>query len=203
MTTSPKPMRMSQGPVIRRARPADAEGLARVNIAAWQDAYPGVLPEGYLLGMSSQTDARRWRVDLWRPQPGTRVFVADDPARGPQRRILGYGMCGPQRSRLPGIDGEFYALYVDPAVQQGGLGRRLMAAMADYMIGRRITSACVWVLRDNPARWFYQGLGGRLAGEQAIPFAGIKLPQLAYAWPDTSALSHLVASASRSAPGNP
>ena len=40
----------------------------------------------------------------------------------------------------------------------------------------------LWVLRDNPSRWFYQRLGGKPVAEASIQFAGAKLPQTAFVW---------------------
>jgi hypothetical protein len=55
-------------------------------------------------------------------------------------------------------------------------------------------SACVWVLRDNPARWFYHHLGGRTVAEGSIRYAGAQLSQVAYAWPDLASLTRLARS---------
>ena len=43
-------------------------------------------------------------------------------------------------------------------------------------------SAFLWVLRDNPSRWFYQRLGGRPAAEGTTRVAGRDVPQVAYVW---------------------
>ena len=40
----------------------------------------------------------------------------------------------------------------------------------------------LWVLRDNPTRWFYQRLGGRAPGQETIRFAGRQVEQMAYLW---------------------
>ena len=40
----------------------------------------------------------------------------------------------------------------------------------------------LWVLRDNPTRWFYQHLGGRPAGREVIRFAGQMMEQVAFVW---------------------
>ena len=40
----------------------------------------------------------------------------------------------------------------------------------------------VWVLRDNPSRWFYQRLGGRSVAEQTIQIAGQAVAQTAFVW---------------------
>jgi GNAT superfamily N-acetyltransferase len=177
-----------QVPQIRRARPGDAEGIGRVHVAAWRETYPGVLPAAYLAGMSAAAHARSWGSVLSRPGQAQGVFVAEDAKRG----VIGYASCGRRRSRIPEVEGEFHALYVDPDAQERGVGRLLMAAMAgDLLITRRMTSACVWVLKDNPSRWFYQHLGGALAAEAPIRFAGATVRQLAYVWQDRAALLKL------------
>jgi hypothetical protein len=42
----------------------------------------------------------------------------------------------------------------------------------------------VWVLAANPARFFYEAMGGARAGERLEEFAGTQLEELAYGWPD-------------------
>ncbi len=173
---------------VRRAQVADAAGIARVQVAAWRDTYPGVLPAPYLVGLSVGREEIRWRRRLGRPHPQTATFVANDPEAG----VVGYATCGPNRWRLPlPIEGEFYELYVDPAAQGHQLGRRLVAAMAAWLLAQHMRSACVQVLRDNPARWFYKHLAGRLVLEGATRFAGARLAQLTYAWPDIQSLDRL------------
>lgn len=178
-------------PQVRRARPADAAVIARINIAAWRDTYAGVLPAPYLVGMSEATGTNRWRIRLSYYTHQSATFVAELPRVG----VIGYGSCGASRNTLPtGVDGEFYELYIEPPAQGTQAGRRLMAGMADHLLKRRMNSACVWVLRDNPTRWFYQHLGGRLSAEATIRFAGVPLVQVAYAWPDLASLDRLARS---------
>jgi ribosomal protein S18 acetylase RimI-like enzyme len=160
-------------------------------VHAWRDTYAGVLPQRYLVGLSADLTAQRWRIRLSRGDPGSTTFVAADPEHG----IVAYGNCGPKRTALPsGIDGEFYELYVDPAAQGRRIGRMLMSEMAAHLVARRMRSACVWVLRDNPARWFYPHLGARMVAEGSIRYAGAQLCQVAYAWPDVGSLSRLARS---------
>jgi hypothetical protein len=40
----------------------------------------------------------------------------------------------------------------------------------------------LWVLNDNPSRWFYTHLGGRAVQEKTVGWAGVKLRQSAYLW---------------------
>ena len=177
---------------IRLARPADAAGIARVHVATWRDTYPGVLPAAYLVALSAETEERRWRGRLARPAAGCATFVADDPQVG----VSGYATCGANRRPLPvKIDGEVYEIYVDPCAQGRHLGRRLIAAMADRLLVQGFRSACIRVLRDNPTRWFYRHLNGRLILEETIRFAGADLSQLTYVWPDLASLQRLAGEA--------
>jgi hypothetical protein len=43
-------------------------------------------------------------------------------------------------------------------------------------------SVFLWVLRDNPSRWFYQRLGGRRAADGQTIVAGVAIPKTAYVW---------------------
>jgi hypothetical protein len=49
-------------------------------------------------------------------------------------------------------------------------------------------------LRDNPARFFYERLGGRLVSHKPIPVGGISVEALAYGWPDLPAYLTAVSS---------
>lgn len=68
------------------------------------------------------------------------------------------------------------------------MGRGLMCIMAEELVdrGRGRTGAALWLLRGNdPARTFYERLGGVLVGERpdATP------AEVAYGWIDLSALT--------------
>lgn len=171
---------MSQAPNVRPATAADAAGIARVHVASWRSTYPGILPDRFLVNLSPEAYARRWRALLGADRRGRRTFVAIDPAEG----IVGFASCGPQRTSIPGYDGEFYAIYLHDHAQGQGWGRRLMATMAAELLGEGTRSAVVWVLRDNPSRWFYERLGGQRLAEQPISFAGARLSEVAYGWMD-------------------
>ncbi len=167
---------------IRRARPADASAIAAVHVAAWQSAYPGILPEAYLARLSAIRQAAHYDQAI-RAEGG--VFVAaawgaDLPAGSPPR-IVGFTTAG--LARASGIaEGEIETLYVLDDWRDRGLGRRLMRAAAGYLQGRGCRSVFLWVLRDNPSRWFYLRLGGRPVAESVIRVAGRPVAQTAFLW---------------------
>lgn len=175
--------------VIRPARAADAAGIAKVHVATWRTTYPGLIPDTYLLSLSPRLYAERWRAMLSRRATARGTFVAVEPPHG----VVGFASCGSQRTELEGFSGEFYAIYLYDFVQGRGLGRQLMAAMAADMKRAGMDSALVWVLSGNPARWFYERLGGVRVAEQKITFAGAPLTEVAYGWRDLAPLARLSA----------
>lgn len=184
--------------VIRAAVPSDAPGIASAHVASWRTTYPGVVPDAYLVGLSAETSALRWCRILSRRGRGHGTLVAVDPTAGGKGSgiedgIVGFATWGSQRTTLDGYPGEFYALYLVDSAQGQGIGRRLMAAMASELLYAGVGSAVVWVLRDNPARWFYERLGGRRIAEQPITFAGAPLTEVAYGWRDLVPLARLSA----------
>ncbi|MDZ5648267.1 GNAT family N-acetyltransferase [Nitrospirillum sp. BR 11828] len=188
---------MAHGPaeigLVRPATVADAAAIARVHVASWRTTYPGQLPDDYLVGLSPEGHAQRWRGLLAGRQRRTFVAVGENIAADglPATGVVGFATCGAQRTEIRGYEGEFYAIYLYDHAQNQGHGRRLMAAMATELMSSGMRSACVWVLRDNPARWFYERLGGSRLAEQPITFAGARLTEVAYGWLDLAPLARL------------
>ena len=172
---------------IRRARLADAVPIAAVHVAAWRSTYPGILPDAYLARMSVPRQAGHYERAI-RGGVGVHVATAsgvDVGAEGGPPRVVGFATAGP--SRAPGAadllaDGEIETLYVLDDWRERGIGRRLMRAAAGHLAGIGCTSALVWVLRDNPSRWFYARLGGRAGAESLVEVGGQAIPQTAYVW---------------------
>jgi len=172
---------------VRKARPADAIAIGAVHVAAWRSTYPGILPDRYLARMSVSRQAAHYDAAI---RSGTGVFVATasgvDVPNGSVTRIIGFATAGRARSGEIGGrrlgEGEVETLYVLDDWRDRGIGRRLMRAAATHLIENQCKSAYLWVLRDNPSRWFYQRLGGRAVAEATIPFAGQSVVQVAFAW---------------------
>lgn len=177
--------------IIRNAAPGDALRIAQVHVASWRSTYPTMLPPRYLLGLSEERLQRQWYAMLIDEaiRLGQGTVVADDSPNG----LVGFGSYGAQRTRLDGYAGEFYTLYLLDDAKGLGLGRRLMAAMAERLLEVGTRSAIVWCLRDNPARWFYERLGGQRIGERPTHFAGTDLVEIAYGWRDLVPLARMSA----------
>jgi ribosomal protein S18 acetylase RimI-like enzyme len=173
---------------VRRARPDDAPGIAAVHVAAWRSAYAGILDDDFLAGLSEDRLADFYRRAILDRREGHVVFVAaaggvDQPGdqAGPQPGIIGFASGG--RARRAGLgEGEVETLYVLDDFRERGIGRRLMRAMAAHLRAIGCNSAHVWVLAENPARYFYRHLGGRLVMQEPIQVAGKALRQSAFTW---------------------
>jgi ribosomal protein S18 acetylase RimI-like enzyme len=169
---------------IRRARPGDAVGIAAVHVAAWRSAYPGILPNDYLARLSVPRQAAHYDRAV---RSGSGVFVAVasgiDVPPGERPRIVGFATAARVFMADPVLaDGEIGTLYVLDDYRERGLGRRLIRAAGSYLAGAGCQSAFLWVLRENPSRWFYQRLGGRAVAEAEIRVAGRAVMQMAFVW---------------------
>lgn len=170
---------------IRPARLEDAATLARIYVETWRDTYAGVLPDEMLVNMSDVRHAAAWSHELSGNDRFGDTLAADAPNDG----IVGLATVGATR-RSPDsfIDGgEVYRLYVRPGWQGRGIGRALMLASFDWMLARKLGVAMVWVVAQNPARFFYERLGGIRLGEREEHLGGRVVQEIAYGWNDLKA----------------
>jgi ribosomal protein S18 acetylase RimI-like enzyme len=123
--------------------------------------------------------------------PGDRecFYVALDESG----ELVGISAAGPtehgQFAEAPEKTGEIFALYVLPAYQGRGHGRRLVEATARHLAQSGLTALIIRCLKTNPpGRAFYEALGGRLVGEVAWEEHGFTGQEVVYLWPDTRAL---------------
>ncbi len=169
---------------VRPAVPSDAAAIALVHVRAWRSAYAGLLPADYLAGLSEARHAAQHRAAI---DSGRGVLVAE--AEG---GVVGF--CTVGRARRAGLgDGEVETLYVLDDWRDQGIGRGLLRAGAALLEGRGCRSVFLWVLDDNPSRWFYERLGGRAAARSKTEVAGRPFGQTAYAWDPVGLLTNAAA----------
>jgi len=163
--------------VIRRAAPGDAAAIARVHVETWRSAYAGMVPDRVLLGMTADRHALQWSRQITSHRRDEFVMVAEYAEHG----VIGFGSAG--RTRGGDRDrGEVFTLYVHPDCQGLGAGRRLLGALFEGLGGRGMLSAVIWVLADNPSRFFYEAMGGVHAARRHEKIWGERLPEFAYSW---------------------
>jgi len=167
--------------IIRRARPTDATAIGAVHVAAWRSTYAGILPHDYLTRLSAIRQAAHYQAAI---NGGIGIYVAVSSEANPAAAtIIGFATAGRARQAEGApADGEIETLYVLDDWRDRGVGRRLMNAAVGHLVERTCEAAFLWVLRDNPSRWFYAHLGGKPAAEIVIQVGGQDVTQTAYVW---------------------
>src|SRR5258708_10998674 len=102
--------------------------------------------------------------------------------------VVGFGSCGLVRDKPEGLDGreirvgEVYTLYVEPDFQNMGLGRRLLDALFRQLRADGCDTAVLWMLAQNPTRFFYEGLGCEPVRHRVDTMASADVQAIALAW---------------------
>lgn len=136
------------GVLVRSAVPADAGGIAVVQVDGWRAAYAHILPPAELAELSLVRAEQLWHgVIGGARESGKQVLVAE----GDGGEVLGFAALGPERAPVPSPSptpadpepepgsgltaaehslpaGELYAFYVHPRHWRHGLGGALMDA---------------------------------------------------------------------------
>jgi ribosomal protein S18 acetylase RimI-like enzyme len=160
---------------VRRAKPADAVGVAATHDEAWRGAYQGVIPGPELDKLINRRGPQWWDNAI---RKGSRIAVL---AFGDC--IAGYANYGRNRARSLYYDGELYELYLRPEFQGLGFGRKLFGAARRDLVQSGLQSLVVWALSDNePAVGFYRALGGKAVARSSERFGARVLDKIAFAW---------------------
>ncbi len=170
---------------IRAAEPSDAGAIARIYVDSWRDTYAGLLPDAFLVGLDADDRERNWWRHALARRAGRHVaFVAEAGGEG----VVGFVSGGRARDRRLGYDGEVYTLYLRDDHHGIGLGKRLFTTMAAQLVQARGPSLIVWVLDGNPARFFYEALGGKCVAHRHGAMGGSAIEEIGFAWDDARAL---------------
>ena len=173
-------------PIIRSARPGDAARMAQVYVEAWRDSYPILLPARTLAAMSVERWTHQFTSTISRGRE--LVLVAEDQKTG----VVGLATGGPALDRgvFFGARGvcEIFALYVSADFGGRGAGSGLLRSMLRVFADRGAPAAFAWMLRGNPARYFYERMGARLVAQKSERRFGEVIHLEAYAWSDLRAI---------------
>ncbi len=180
---------------VRVATVGDAPGMGRVMVETYLEAHREHTPEEAWLKRKEEwtpdVSAHSWKRGLRElaesPELRECYFVAED-ASG---QIVGVAKGEPAEG-ADGV-GEVCALYVLPGFHGQGIGRSLVAAVAETMVGWGFNVLHIATLKANlPARKFYEAIGGQPVAERMFDEEGFLLPEIVYEWRDISVLTSLV-----------
>ena len=117
------------------------------------------------------------------------LFVAETKPFG----VIGLALLSKRSDRddihdLRVFSWELRSLHVDPAWQRHGIGRRLVARVADQVWKEDSRRLLVRALVENPNREFYEHLGARRLGSQPYDWDGYQTEEILYGWDDINRL---------------
>jgi len=168
---------------LRAATPSDIPAIVRIHVDTWRTTYQGIMPDALLGNLSYEKREHSWRQIIQQASEDSNfIYVAEDDLG----QIVGFANGGVERTGDPVYRGELYAIYILQNHQNQGIGRELVWVVAEQLSQVGIDSMLVWVLADNPARRFYENLGGQKVREREIERGRTKLNEIAYGWQDIS-----------------
>lgn len=133
---------------VRVAWADDADGIAGVQVTAWQALYGELYGD---LGLPALDElSATWHRSLTRPGDArNRVLVALE-----RNAVRGFAVTipSPDPDADPVSDGELADLVVDPAATRLGHGSRLLQAAMDTMRADRFSRAAAWVITTDDVR---------------------------------------------------
>ena len=159
---------MTPGPdaSVRRARPADAPAVGRLQVDAWRRAYAPHLPAGAFDGLTAEGATASWYDALLAPPtPQHRLLVALEADV-----VAGVAAVQPTTDTS---GAELALLVVHPDVTRRGHGSRLLAAVADTARDNSTTTLITWVFDfDAPLIGLLTSAGWGDAGEKRVVRVG-------------------------------
>ncbi|NEU75696.1 GNAT family N-acetyltransferase [Hassallia byssoidea VB512170] len=169
--------------LIREAKLADANAIAKVHIDTWRTTYRHIMPEDFLANLSYEKRETGWAQILSNTVQDNFTYVVEDVGQ-----IVGFANGGLEQTNDPIYKGELNAIYIVEKYQGQGIGHNLVSTIAARLVQLNVSSMLVWVLADNPACKFYESLGGQLVKEKLIERGKVEFVEVAYGWTNTRSL---------------
>lgn len=163
---------------IRKAALEDAEGIAKVHINSWRSTYKGIISDDFLNKLNIESGIERWKGRLKNPSEKYRILIAEND----KQQIIGFIDGGQNRGETDKYDGELYSFYLLEEVQKQGIGREMLRAFAEEQKNNGFFNMIVWVLKDNPARIFYEKMGGIYLEAKCLEELSVE--EVSYGWKD-------------------
>jgi GNAT superfamily N-acetyltransferase len=163
---------------LRLATRDDAPAIAALHAESWRFAYRGAYSDEYLDGPVFEERSRVWSKRLASASANQYVVLAEDHGA-----LIGFACAyGDDDARWGTL---LDNLHVRPDPHGQGIGRRLLAAVADWCCTEHAGSGLyLWVLEQNArARRFYESLGAKdVERKSSVPPGGGETFARRYVW---------------------
>jgi len=171
---------------LRCAQAADEAAIARLHADSWRTAYRGILRDDFLDGTVVANRRALWSTRFSEIDREDQLILVSEESGEIRAFACAFLDADPEWGTL--LDN----LHVIPGLQGRGLGRQLMAKVAENIQRRGLHATLhLWVYEQNiPARGFYERLGGLIIDcvAEAAP-DGSRVNALRYGWRELSLLA--------------
>lgn len=147
--------------MIKKLNPDEVESLALLYFKTWQAVYQGITSQAFYAYLTLE----QAQIDLAEAIATGELFfgaVIDG-------EIVGFVSVRENTTDLPDDVWELHRLYVLPDFQGQNLGRALVNTVRDYLkVQQKASRYFLFVVDSNPAKQFYQKLGGEVLFKRQI-----------------------------------
>ena len=161
--------------LIRKARLADAQGIANVHVDTWRTTYEGIIPTEFLNKLDYSERKNRWENKM---RTENVVFVVENE----EGQIIGFADTSRRENNLELNSIDLTSLYLLEAYQGRGIGKLLMKTLFEHYKNQSYDKVYVDVLADNNTRYFYEYLGAKFVRNIKIKIGGKILDESTYVW---------------------
>lgn len=158
--------------MIRIAVQNDVLHIAEVHVQSWKETYQGMIKQEILDELSVEQ-----RVQLWHQlvdEQNHQLIVYESNGK-----VAGFldGYLNPN-----GKVAEIRAFYFLKDIQGQGIGRKMFEQFYQFIQLKGFQTLRLGVINQNPSRFFYEKMGGKVVGEEAIPEYGENIFEVFYQW---------------------
>jgi ribosomal protein S18 acetylase RimI-like enzyme len=169
---------------IRLAIENDIAQISKINIDNWKTTYWGVLPTDYLNNLNNEETEKKWMQYLKRAD--TFIYIAVDADN------LAYGFAACQYELGKPGTGLLYSLHTATNSRGRGIGKKLIAAVANHFKQNSIKTLTIWVVEGNDvALSIYKHLGAEVYIHETHQFDLVSVPEIGLVWKDINVLCKL------------
>jgi ribosomal protein S18 acetylase RimI-like enzyme len=133
---------------LRRAEQSDADAMAYVHATSWKETYTALLDDHIISKFNVENRKKMWTTFLQNESSTKRAYVVVNSGK-----IVGIASWHETADHV-----ELLTLYVLAEYQGLGIGKSLFkqAEQDAFAKGKRLIT---WVLKENPATFFYEKMG--------------------------------------------
>jgi GNAT superfamily N-acetyltransferase len=152
----------------------DSLAIASVHVKSWQTTYRGIISDDYLDDLDASERTKKWEKIL--SDPNQKVFVTLE-----WEKIVWFATCD-KSEEFDWYDSTISSIYLLKEYQGKGIWRKLFNNCLSHLQQLGCHSMYIWVLADNPAKNFYEKMGGEYMDRKKIEIGNEIHIESLYGW---------------------